>query len=146
MKYLFMMLLTLIAFSSSAQLNVKLGNVYEGKDIVYERWFTMEVAENKKTYLWCVKKNPVGCMKILRYIKTILEDNNMAFSDTFTDETLISSLVKNMEDYEMLDLTFKTGSSSISKGWTNEDMTSYVSIHMNDKHYVIIYAIPFPKL
>ena len=56
----------------------------------------------------------------MRRMKKALQFYDFKFTEPKTDESVISSLCKSFEDFEMMDLTIKTNSSEIKMVWEND--------------------------
>ena len=67
-----------------------------------------------------MKPNTVAYAKVYRELKKALQFYDFKFTEPKTDESVISSLCKSIEDFEMMDLTIKTNSSEIKMVWEND--------------------------
>jgi hypothetical protein len=88
-----------------------------GKKTVAGKWFISGVNNDM---LIMVPINTVSYAKVYRELKKALNFYGLQFNEPSKDESVISSLCKSVEDFEMMDLTIKTNSSEISMSWDSD--------------------------
>ncbi len=126
----------MLTLASFAQFKINYGSVKKApaKGVLeYGYWYKYEDLD---AYIYTFKKNPVGVMKALKMVNEILENNGLDYDKYLTDESLISSSVENMKDYENLDFTIQLGKSNIQRTWKMG--SEALSILLNDEIYSIM--------
>jgi hypothetical protein len=88
-----------------------------GKKTIAGKWFVSGVNQDM---LIMVPINTVSYAKVYRELKKALDFYGLQFNEPSKDESVISSLCKSVEDFEMMDLTIKTNSSEISMSWDSD--------------------------
>ena len=87
-----------------------------GKKAIIGQWYISGVKQDALI----MKPNTVAYAKVYRELKKALQFYDFKFTEPKTDESVISSLCKSIEDFEMMDLTIKTNSSEIKMIWEND--------------------------
>ncbi len=87
------------------------------KTTVAGKWFNSGA---KQDMLIMIPINTVSFAKVYRELKKALDFYGLQFDEPSKDESVISSLCKSVEDFEMMDLTIKTNSSEISMSWDSD--------------------------
>lgn len=87
------------------------------KTTVAGKWFNSGANQDM---LIMVPVNTVSYAKVYREMKKALDFYGLQFDEPFEDESVISSLCKSVEDFEMMDLTIKTDSSEIRMNWKSD--------------------------
>lgn len=88
-----------------------------GTKTVAGKWFISGVNQDM---LIMIPINTVSYAKVYRELKKALDFYGLQFDSPSKDESVISSLCKSVEDFEMMDLTIKTNSSEISMSWDSD--------------------------
>ena len=99
----------------------------------YENGVWYKLNEGK---IYPFKKNAVGVMKAMNMIKKILQENDLEYENYLVDESLISSMVKDMNDYENLHYTISMGNSNIERTWRKGNEA--LKILLSEDTYVIL--------
>jgi|LakMenEpi03Aug12_release.lakeMendotaPanAssembly.Ray.scaffolds.fasta_scaffold632231_1 hypothetical protein len=86
--------------------------------------------------VYTFKKNAVGVMKAMTMINKILQENDLDYENYASDESLISSMVKDMNDYENLHFTISIGSSNIERIWRKG--SEGLEILLSEDNYAIL--------
>lgn len=87
-----------------------------GKKAITGQWFISGVKQD----MLVMNPSTVAYAKVYRELKKALDFYDLKFDEPVKDESVISSLCKSVEDFEMMDLTIKTNSSEISMTWKND--------------------------
>lgn len=136
MKRVTLVLIAIIlTLTSIAQIKINYGQVKtppDKGDLEYGIWYRFK----GDSYVYTFKKSPVGVFKAMTMINNILKENGMKYEEYFKDESLISSLVKDMTDYENLDLTITVGKSNIERIWVKGD--DFLKIMLTEEAYAIL--------
>jgi hypothetical protein len=134
----------LFSTSAAAQFTINYGTLKAmpelDKDIVSEVWYTLKKGATAKVMTF--KSNPVGIAKAIRKAKEILDKNDLSFEAYTKDESVISSIVKDLDDYENLHLTISIGSSEIERYWTKGE--EVLLLKLTEDHYFIT-VLEMPK-
>lgn len=122
----FTLFLVTISFSQSTAYHSgeKLGKV-----AVTGKWFNSGVKQD----MLIVSSSTVGYAKLYREVKKALDFYGLQFDETALDESVISSLCKSVEDFEMMNLTISTESSEIKKFWDSDLV--FISWTCNTEYY-----------
>jgi hypothetical protein len=75
-------------------------------------------------------------MKAMTMINKILQENDLDYENYASDESLISSMVKDMNDYENLHFTISIGSSNIERIWRKG--SEGLEILLSEDNYAIL--------
>jgi hypothetical protein len=132
-KILFIFLITTSMFGQEfgvTKINVerKMTNYNPDKD--NEIWIDFTTA-----YMMTFKQNPIGIKKAFSTLKTILSDNNLSFDLPTVEDSFLSAAVTDLQDFEMLDITIRQGSSEVRKIW--ELNGKIIAISLIEKSYFI---------
>lgn len=82
-------------------------------------------------------QNTVGVIKAISLIKEILSKNDLNFDSPSKDESYLASYVKDINDFENLDLSCKTGGSIIAITW--EKGYERIVLSLDEKFYTIFH-------
>ena len=111
-KILFVFIFLILSITTFAQFRIN----YSGIKALptnslpeYGTWYKIKKQGIVVMNAYYFKQNPVGVMTAMGMIKSILKENNIEYDIYLDDKSLISSLVKDMEDYETLNLTINSG-------------------------------------
>jgi hypothetical protein len=109
----FAFFLVTISFAQSTAYNSddKLGKV-----VLTGKWFNSGVKQD----MLIASSSTVGYAKVYRELKKALDFYGLQFDEPALDESVISSLCKSLEDFEMMNLTIRTESSEIKKFWDSD--------------------------
>jgi hypothetical protein len=135
-KITLLLLATMLVIASIAQFKINYGQVKTPSDKSNAEngiWYRINEA-----YVYTFKKSPVGIMKAMNMINAILKENGMEYDEYAADETLISSLVKDMTDYEAINLTISIGQSNIERTWVKGN--AFLKIILTEELYAILTA------
>jgi hypothetical protein len=102
-----------ITFSQSTDYHSddKLGN-----KTITGQWFISGVKQD----MLIMKPNTVAYAKVYRELKKALDFYGLKFDMPIKDESVISSLCKSVEDFEIMNLTIQTNSSEINRTWKSD--------------------------
>jgi hypothetical protein len=78
----------------------------------------------------------VSYAKVYREVKKALDFYGLQFDEPLEDESVISSLCKSVEDFEMMNLTISTESSEIKMSWKSDLV--FISWNCNTETYGMI--------
>lgn len=97
---------------------------------------TLQKTGTGSTYL-SYKLTPVGLKKCMEKARELLAANDILFTSTTSNRSLIDSAVDDLYDYEMLHATLLLGYSEIKMRWkiNGESM----SLMCDDKQYIILF-------
>ena len=109
---IFTLFLATITFSQSTDYH---SDKKLGKKIVEGKWFNSGVKEDGLI----MYPSPVAYAKVYRELKKALDFYDLQFDSPINNESVISSLCKSVEDFEIMDLTISTNSSEINMVWKN---------------------------
>jgi hypothetical protein len=135
-KILMLIVATVLAYNSHAQFKINYGELKTPPpkgDIEIGVWYRMT-----KGNVYAFKKNAVGVMKALNMVKKILQENDLEYEKYTLDESLISSMVKDMNDYENLHFTISIGNSNIERTWRKGNEA--LKILLSEDNYAIMVA------
>lgn len=137
MKKIILLLLfvPLIGFSQEfGNYKIEKALLYNNNTVfVSNQWYKDE--EGK----FCIKKynkTPIGIKNAMSDVKTILYSNKVDFNSPFIDDTYLSSIVKNIEDYEILNIEIKSENSEVNKQWRISDY-NYLVLRLKKEGYEI---------
>ena len=83
------------------------------KGVLKNQWYSFKSGGGFfKTYT----NTPIGIKKAISDIRFILGENKIKF-DSCLDSSFFSSVVKDIDDYEMLNITINNESSEVKKTW-----------------------------
>ena len=108
----FALFLVTISFAQSTAYN---SNKKLGKVNVTGEWFNQGVKED----WYKMSTSTVSYVKVYREVKEALDFYGLQFDKPFSDESIISSICKSVEDFEMMNLTISTESSEVKMSWIN---------------------------
>ena len=109
--------------------------IYNNKTIFKnDVWYT---TEDKRFCFKLFNQTPIGIKKLIDEVEYILLKNSADFESTFIDKSYLSSSVKDIKDYEMLNFTINQESSIIEKQWMLSSST-YLTVTISKEHYKII--------
>jgi len=109
----FALFLVTIAFAQSTSYN---SDKILGKATVEGKWFNAEAKQDMLIML----PSTVSYAKIYREVKKALDFYGLQFDKPFEDESIISSICKSVEDFEMMNLTISTESSEVKMIWKSD--------------------------
>jgi len=98
-------------------------------------WYS---SEDKNFCFKLFNKTPIGIKKLIEETEYILLKNSIDFNSTFIDKTFLSSVVKDIKDYEMLNISISQDSSIVEKQWRISPST-YLTIYISKDNYKIYY-------
>lgn len=117
MKKLYTAVALFLATISFAQSTAYHSDKKLSKTTVAGKWFNSGA---KKDMLIVSPISPVGYAKAYREVKKALDFYGLQFDEPDLDESVISSLCKSVEDFEMMNLTISTENSEIKKIWKSD--------------------------
>lgn len=94
-------------------------------------------SNDEKFYFKNYNQTPVGIKNLVSEVKYILNLNKVNFDSPFIENSFLSSVVKDIDDYEMLNITIKNESSVIHKEWRLPN-SAYLVINLDQSTYKII--------
>lgn len=110
--------------------------------IEYNKWFKSESSKSTM-YTKFFNKNPIGAKKAIELAKEVCLENDMKFEITDKDDSYLASFVKSINDFENLDLSIKTGGSTVVKYWykvSKSEVNSMIILRLEeDNYFVTIY-------
>lgn len=92
--------------------------------------------EDGSFYLKIYSKTPIGIKNAITDTNAILNRNKVSFDSTLADSTYLSSLVKDINDYEMLNISISSESSEVYKNWRISDY-QYLTLSLKKDSYEI---------
>lgn len=116
MKKLFTVFVLFLVTVSYAQSTAYHSDDKLGKNTVIGKWFNPGVKHD----MLIVSPSTVGYAKVYREVKKALDFYGLQFDETVSDESVISSICKSVEDFEMMNLTISTESSEIKRIWNSD--------------------------
>ncbi len=87
-----------------------------GKKSITGQWFISGVKQD----MLLMQPSTVAYAKVYRELKKALDFYGLKFDEPIKDESVISSLCKSVEDFEIMDLTIQTNSSEINMAWKSD--------------------------
>lgn len=108
----FALFLVTISFAQSTAYN---SNKKLGKVNVTGEWFNQGVKED----WYKMSTSTVSYVKVYREVKEALDFYGLQFDKPFSDESIISSICKSVEDFEMMHSTIISESSEVKMSWIN---------------------------
>ena len=102
-----------------------------GKVALSGKWFNSGVKQD----MLIVSSSTVGYAKVYREVRKALDFYGLQFDEPALDESVISSICKSVEDFEMMNLTISTESSEIKKFWDSDLV--FISWTCNIEYYSI---------
>ena len=87
-----------------------------GKADVTGKWFNSGVKQD----MLIMTPSTVSYAKVYREVKKALDFYGLQFDEPVVDESIISSICKSVEDFEMMNLTISTESSEIKRLWDSD--------------------------
>ncbi len=103
----------------------------KNQEMKNNEWYKL----NEQIYTMTFSKSPIGIKKSIETTESILLDNNFDFKLPSIENSFLSNLVKNIHDYETLDLTIKNEMSEVVKYWVNSKYS--IILNLNKQEYVI---------
>lgn len=132
MKKLFTVFAFFLVTISFAQSTAYNSDKQLGKVSVAGKWFNTGVKEDMLIML----SSTVSYAKVYREVKKALDFYGLQFDEPIEDESVISSLCKSVEDFEMMHLTISTESSEIKMSWKSDLV--FISWNCNTETYGMI--------
>ena len=138
MKKFILLLFLLTSFLGYSQ-NDSIGNwkfqynewPKKNQEMKNNEWYKL----NDQIYTMTFSKSPIGIKNSIEITESILLDNNFDFKLPSIENSFLSNLVKNIHDYETLDLTIKNEMSEVVKYWVNSKYS--IILNLNKQEYVI---------
>ena len=87
------------------------------------------------SYMMTFNQNSIGIKHAFEKVKGILLENNLDFNKPLVNNNYLSTAVRNLDDYELLNITVKDGSSEVRMIW--EINGKIIAISLSDKNYFI---------
>ena len=133
-------LITLILISSIAY-SQEFGNYKVEKAIIYNNntKFNFNQWYKNTDGSFCLKhysQTPIGIKNAVSDVKSILFANKTDFENTLVDSSFLSAIVKDIEDYEMLNITIGSESSEVYKNWRISEYR-YLTLSLKKNSYEI---------
>ena len=133
-------LITLILISSITY-SQEFGNYKVENAIIYNNntKFNFNQWYKDKEGDFCLKyysQTPIGIKTALSDVKSILFANKTNFENAIVDSSYLSSLVKDLNDYEMLNISISSESSEVYKNWRISE-NKYLTLTLKKDSYVI---------
>lgn len=125
----FALFLVTVSFAQSTAYN---SDKKLGKVAVAGKWFNTGVKED----MLIILPSTVSYAKVYREVKKALDFYGLQFDEPTEDESIISSLCKSVEDFEIMNLTISTESSEIKKIWQSDLV--YISWSCNTETYGMV--------
>lgn len=136
MKKLFTAFAFFLVSISFAQSTAYHSDKVLGKEAVAGKWFNNGVKHD----MLMMSPSTVSYAKVYREVKKALDFYGLQFDEPIVDESIISSICKSVEDFEMMNLTISTESSEIKKFWDSDLVfiswrcdTEYYSMSIKEK-------------
>ena len=98
-----------------------------------KQWYKMKEGTTVMTF----NLNTIGVKSAIAKVKEILILNGLDFDNPSKDNSYLASYVENIDDYESLSLSCRSGGSIISKSWKKGD--DGISILLDEKWNVIFH-------
>jgi len=92
--------------------------------------------ESDTYYVMFFKKNTIGVKHAMDNVKEILNANKLSFETPIVEKSYLSSRVRDINDYEQLDLNLSMGKAEVYKSWLINDKV--VLLKLNDELYQIL--------
>lgn len=105
------------------------------KGTVNNQWYEFKSGGGFYKYF---NKTPIGIKNAISEIKTILLSNKLRIENPSMDSSYLSSLVKDIYDYEMLNITISNENSEITKTWDIERKQFLMLNLKSDKYSIVI--------
>lgn len=109
----FALFLVTITFAQSTAYN---SDKTLGKATVAGKWFNAGVKQDMLIMI----PSTVSYAKVYREVKKALDFYGLQFDEPIDDQSIISSICKSVEDFEMMNLTISTESSEIKMSWKSD--------------------------
>lgn len=116
MKKLITVFALFLATITFAQSTAYHSNDKLGKKTITGQWFISGVKQD----MLIMEPSTVAYAKVYRELKKALAFYDLKFDEPWKDESVISSLCKSVEDFEIMDLTIGTKSSEINMVWKSD--------------------------
>jgi hypothetical protein len=100
-----------------------------------EQWICFDYEEMRNIQIMRFKHTPVGYMKMMQEIKSILSKNNLTLEHALINKSLIPSYINDMFDYTNMHNACYLGNGIIYIIW--EKGSSILNIEANDETYII---------
>ncbi len=107
--------LSLITITSAQSTAYHSGEKLGTKSIT-GKWFIAGIKQD----MLIMEPSTVAYAKVYREVKKALDFYGLKFDEPYRDESVISSLCKSVEDFELMDLTIGSKSSEIDMGWKSD--------------------------
>lgn len=135
MKKLFLLLLLVSSLGFSQSFcNYKFENVKEWptpKSFKNYQWYSL----TETSYIYSLNQTPIGIKKGVEHLEVILRKNHLDINNPSINKNFLSSIVKNIFDYELLNITVLDESSSVRMSWFCDK--SVISFTLEKESYSI---------
>lgn len=139
MKKIILLLLFVSSFSYSQDFGIyKVENykIFPKENAKNNQWYSFE--EGKTFYIKYYNITPIGIKNAVSDINEILRVNSLKFDSAF-DSSFLSSIVKDIYDYEMLNITIGNESSEVKKSWYINRTETLTLLLKKDDYEISIY-------
>jgi hypothetical protein len=118
--------------------NYKVDNTKEmpDKGVLNNQWYKFKNDNN--FYIKYFNMTPVGIKTAIEEVKYILSENNLDFKDA-KDNSFYSAIVKDIYDYEMLNISIASESSEVSKSWYLNRVNTLLLSLKKGEYQIMIY-------
>ena len=117
--------------------NYKLENVKEWptpKTFKNQQWYSL----SETSFAYALNQTPIGIKKGIEYLESILKANNLDIKNPNVNKNYLSSVVKNIYDYELLNITINDESSQVRMSWYCEKGVISISLEKNNYSITVI--------